>query len=422
LTEEVVRVFIPYTPRHQFLPLHDRTTRWSVCVAHRRAGKTVATLNDLIRAAWMCSKSEPRFAYVAPTYAQAKDVAWAYLKRFTAPIPGTIASESELRVDLPNGARIRLYGADNYDRMRGLYLDGVVLDEFGDMDPRAWQEVVRPALSDRQGWAVFIGTPRGQNHFADLWASASNDPAWTAIKLPASQTGLLPEEELSDARRAMSPAQYAAEYECSFDAPVVGSYFGELIEEAARDGRICNVPIERGHQVHTAWDLGIGDSTAIWLFQTVGREVHLIDYIENAGVGLDWYAKQLTERGHVYGMHLVPHDAQARELGTGKTRQETLQSLGINTIVVPRHQVDDGINAARLMLPRCWFDEKRVASGLAALKNYRREMDPKRKTFRDAPLHDWASHGSDAFRYLAMGIERVSVKHKPLKYETAWIV
>lgn len=417
-----VTVTIPYTPRPQFLPLHDRSQRWGVCVAHRRAGKTLATLNDLIRAAWTCTKQEPRFAYVAPTYSQAKDVAWSYLKRFTSPIPGTQASESELRVDLPNGARVRLYGADNYDRMRGLYLDGVVLDEFGDMDPRAWQEVVRPALSDRQGWALFIGTPRGQNHFADLWSQAQSDPAWFSLRLPASQTGLLPEEELADARRAMADEQYRAEYECSFDAPIIGSYYGQLLEEAEQDDRVTGVPVERNHPVHTAWDLGIGDSTAIWFFQTVGREVHLVDYLEHAGVGLDWYAQQLRARGHLYGMHLVPHDAEARELGTGKTRIETMRSLAIEPTIVPVHRVDDGINAARLLLSRCWFDKVKTQAGLQALKNYRREFDQKRKTFRDSPLHDWASHGADAFRYLAMGIERASIRQKPLVYDMRWVV
>lgn len=420
--EEVLTVVIPYEPREQFMPLHGRTERWSICVAHRRAGKTVACINELIRAAVTCELDEPRFAYVAPTYGQAKDVAWQYLKRFAMAIPGTQASESELRVDLPNGSRVRLYGADNYDRMRGIYLDGCVMDEFGDMDPAAWQEVVRPALSDRRGWGIFIGTPRGANHFADMWKTAQDDPAWFTLRLPASATGLLPQEELDDARRSMTPEQYAAEYECSFEAPVVGSYYGTLLQEADEDKRVTGVPAERNHLTHTAWDLGIGDSTAIWFFQTVGREVHVVDYIENAGVGLDWYVQQVNARGHTYGMHLVPHDAQARELGTGKTRLEVMQSLGLNAQVVPNHRVDDGINAVRLLIPRCWFDEKKCKQGIEALRNYRREWDSKRKTFKDAPLHDWSSHGADAFRYMAMGVERTSVRSKPIKYETKWIV
>lgn len=415
-------VTIPYTPRKQFLPLHDRTERFYVCVAHRRAGKTVACINDLIRAAIQSKLHNPRFAYVAPTFSQAKDVAWEYLKQFTCDIPLMTSHESELRVDLPNGARVRLYGAENYDRMRGLYLDGVVLDEFGDMDPAAWTAVVRPALSDRRGWAVFIGTPKGDNHFHDMWRSAEGNSSWGRLRLRASETGLLPQDELDDARRAMSPEQYAAEYECSFEAPVVGSYYGLLLEEAERDSRITGVPVERNHPVHTAWDLGIGDSTAIWLFQTVGREVHVVDFIEHSGVGLDWYAAELQKRGHLYGMHLVPHDAQARELGTGKTRLETMASLGINGTVVQSHKVDDGINAARLLISRCWFDEKKTAQGVTALRNYRREWDAKKKTFKTTPLHDWSSHAADAFRYLAMGIERASVRSKPINYDLKWVV
>lgn len=412
---------IPYAPREQFMPLHERDTRFFVCVAHRRAGKTVSCINELIKAAFSCTKENPRFAYIAPTYAQAKDVAWEYLKKFTSGIPLTDSHETELRVDLPNGARIRLYGAENFDRMRGIYLDGVVMDEVGDMDPDAWTAVIRPALSDRRGWAIFIGTPKGDNHFATLWSNAITN-GWSRLMLKASQTGLLPEDELQDARRSMSPEQYAAEYECSFDAPVVGSYYGALIEEADADKRITGVPVERNHPVHTAWDLGIGDSTAIWLVQAVGREIHVVDYIENHGVGLEWYVQQLNARGHMYGMHLLPHDAQARELGTGKTRIEMLQSLGLNAMLVPNHRVDDGINAARLLIARCWFDREKTAKGVQALKNYRREFDNKRKTFKDAPLHDWSSHGADAFRYLAMGIERTSVRSRPIKYDTRWIV
>src|SRR5690348_10841909 len=188
-----------YRARSQFVPLHARRQRWAIVVAHRRAGKTVATVNDLIDGALRCRLSEPRFAYVAPYFSQAKDIAWSYLKTYTAPIPGVSANESELRVDLPNGGRVRLYGADNYERLRGIYLDGLVLDEFGDTDPRAWQEVLRPALSDRNGWAMFIGTPRGLNHFADAWDRALADPEWFTLRLRASETGLISAEELAAA-------------------------------------------------------------------------------------------------------------------------------------------------------------------------------------------------------------------------------
>lgn len=418
--ESVQRVVIPYDPRPQFLPLHDRKQRWAIAVCHRRAGKTVACINELIKAALMCSRPEPRFAYAAPFYAQAKDVAWAYLKRFTAVIPGTSVNESELRVDLPNGGRIRLYGLDNYDRLRGTYLDGIVLDEYGDADPAAWQEVIRPALTDRSGWAIFIGTPKGRNHFAAMWDEASQYPdQWFSLMLRASQSGLIDEAELADARRQMTEDQYAQEFECSFQAAVVGAYYGREMQQAEDSGRLLDrLPWEPKSKVHTAWDLGIGDSTAIWFVQAVGREVRVIDYIENSGVGLDWYARQLKDRPYVYGDHLLPHDADVKELGTGKSRVETLASLGLTGVrVLPAQRVEDGINAARLLLPRTYFALDKARRGVEALRNYRREWDDKRKVYHDRPLHDWSSHGADAFRYLALGLreEANDMFHKKLK-------
>jgi hypothetical protein len=413
-----VRVVIPYDPREQFQPLHDRTQRWAVAVCHRRAGKTVSCVNELIKGALTCTLPEPRFAYVAPFYAQAKDVAWSYVKRFTAGIPGVVVNESELRVDLPNGGRIRLYGADNYDRLRGTYFDGIVLDEYGDTDPRAWQEVIRPALSDRKGWAVFIGTPKGRNHFSDLWDQASRDKDWFTLLLKASETGLIAPDELADARKSMSEDQYAAEYECSFQAAVVGAYYGREMQAAESDKRIGRVPWEPRIQVHTAWDLGIGDSTAIWFAQFSGREVRLIDYIENSGVGLDWYVRALRERPYVYGEHILPHDAEVKELGTGVSRVETLQSLGLhNTRIIPAQSVDDGINGVRVLLPTCWFDGVKCERGINALRNYRREYDEKLKAFKSRPLHDWSSHGADAFRYLALGQPQATdAWSKPISY------
>lgn len=402
-----------YRARGQFVDFHRRRQRWSVLVFHRRAGKTVACVADLIDAALRSTKTAPRFAYVAPFFVQAKTVAWDYVKRFTSAIPGAQFNEAELRVDLPNGARITLYGADNYQRLRGIYLDGVVLDEVGDMDPRAWSEVIRPALADRKGWAVFIGTPRGRNHFSDVWDQAQNNAEWFATMGRASETGLIDPDELEAARREMTPEQFAAEFECSFNAAVIGSYYGSLIEAAERDGRVSRVPIDPRSPVHTAWDLGIGDSTAIWLFQCIGVETRIIDYIEHAGVGLDWYASQLRERGHNYGTHLLPHDAGARELGTGRSRVEVLATLGIKSDVISAQSVADGINAVRTLLPTCWFDHEKTKRGVEALRQYRRQWDEKRKAFNERPYHDWTSHPADAFRILALGRDQVLGASKP---------
>jgi phage terminase large subunit len=382
------KIVIPYRPRGAFQDFHQRNQRFSCIVAHRRAGKTVAAVNDLIKAALTSEKSEPRFAYMAPFYAQAKDVAWGYLKRFTAPIPGVKPNESELRVDLPNGGRIRLYGADNYDRLRGIYLDGVVLDEFADMDPRAWSEVIRPALADRQGWAVFIGTPKGKNAFWEVYERAKADDGWFDLRLKASETGLIDATELEGLRDEMSEDEYAREMETSFEAAIEGSYYARLLSDAETDKRVGRVPYDPGAEVHAAWDLGIADSTAIWLAQFVGREIRLIDYLENNGVALDWYARALKDKPYAYAPLILPHDAQARELGTGKSRVEMLEGLGFKTRIAPRLSVEDGIETVRRMLPRTWIDADKCDVGLRAIRDYREKVDPKRRVSL-GPLHDW---------------------------------
>ena len=420
---EVRRIEIPYAPRLAFQGFHNRTDRFACIVAHRRAGKTVATINDIIRAALTCDKPNPRFAYLAPFYAQAKDVVWGYLKQFTAPIPGVKANESELRVDLPNGARIRLYGAENYDRMRGIYLDGVVLDEFADMDPRAWSEVIRPALSDRQGWAVFIGTPKGRNAFYDVFNRSIETPDWFSLRLRASETNLIAPDELDAMRAEMSEDEYAREMETSFEAAVEGSYYGRLLTQAetASPSRITRVPADPGLEVHAAFDLGIADSTAIWLAQFVGKEIRLIDYIENNGVALDWYARALRERNHTYAPLILPHDAQARELGTGKSRVEMLEGLGFRSRIAPRLSVEDGIEAVRRLIPRMWIDADKCALGLSSIRDYREKIDPKRRVSM-GPLHDWTSHGADALRYLAIAYEEPRAAKKPKRdYAGSWM-
>jgi phage terminase large subunit len=408
---ERVSVELDYEPRPHFIPYHNRTERFSKIVAHRRFGKTVGCINDKIRAALTNPRQypPPMYAYVAPTYAQAKDVAWAYLKHYSSPIPGIETSESELWVRYPNGARIRLYGADNYDRLRGIYLDGVTIDEPAQIDPRAWPTVIRPTLSDHVGWATFIGTPEGRNWFysIDREQDGALSPDWFRLTLRASETGILPESELESARKMLSEEQYAQEYECSFEAAIVGAYYGKLMADAERDKRIAGVPYEPTAQVHTAWDLGIRDATAIWFAQVVGREIRIIDYYEASGVELGHYVREIQARPYLYASHIVPHDAQAKELGTGKSRLEVLESLGLKGLTIaPMHRVEDGINAARTVIPRCWFDQTKCARGIDALKLYRSEFDDKLQALKPRPVHDWTSHAADAFRYLAMTIDR----------------
>lgn len=411
--------------RKQFKGLLQSKQRWSVVVAHRRAGKTVACVQKLMVAALECELREPRFAYVAPLFNQAKDIAWLYLKHFAKPL-GAELNESELRVDLPNGARIRLYGADNPDRLRGMYLDGVVLDEYADMRPSVWGEVIRPMLADRKGWATFIGTPKGRNEFFEKYNDALASSDWYAVMLRASETGLIAEAELEDARASMTPEQYEQEFECSFDAAILGAYYGREMAEAERSGRITRVDYDPALPVHTAWDLGKGANMAIWMFQVAGNEIRIIDHHEGAhSEAIPQCVAVLEGKPYKWGNDYVPHDAKATELGTGRTRVETLLSLKRKPVLVPDHQVMDGINAARLTLPKMWFDREKCAEGIEALKQYRADFDEKLRTFKDNPRHDWASHSADAFRYLAMAwrhdIAKIEKPKPKLKTGQVWL-
>jgi len=413
---------IAYKPRKEQLLIHEAidSTRFTVVVAHRRMGKTVSAINHLIKAAIECNKPNPRFAYIAPTYAQSKRVAWDYLLEFTRPL-GAVANISELRVDFW-GRRISLYGSDNADSLRGQYFDGVVLDEIGDQNPKIWNEILRPALADREGWCLFIGTPKGRNHFADLRDRAQVTEGWQLLEFKASQTGVLNDKELWAARQEMGEDKYQQEFECSFNAAIEGSYYGQIINDLEAKGRITTIDRDDLCKSFVAWDLGMGDSTCLWVAQLAGKEIRIIDCMENHGVGLDYYVSWLRENNYQGFTQYLPHDVEVRELGTGRSRKEVLEEAGLSITVAPRLSIADGIQAVRRMLPRCWFDHKTKA-GLDALRNYRREYNEKQQVFYDKPLHNWASHYSDAFRYLAISLDESDDSwSSELPIKTNWIV
>lgn len=415
-------IIIPYSPREPQFAIHKMMAekRFSVVVAHRRMGKTVAALNEIIKDAVQNQKEAPRYAYIAPTYGQAKRVAWDYLLKYTLPLQAT-PNISELRVDFW-GRRIQLHGSDNPDSLRGQYFDGVILDEIGDQDPKIWTDIIRPAISDRLGWVLFLGTPKGNNHFKDLRDQAEAEEGWGFLEFKASQTNLIAEAELKAARKEMGEDKYQQEFECSFNAAVEGSYYGSLINDLEEKGRLCHIERDDLCRTYTAWDLGVSDSTAIWVVQAVNQEYRVLDFVENHGVGLDWYVNWIKENRWHTAEHILPHDVEVRELGTGRSRKEMLQEAGLQITVAPRLSVADGIQAVRRILPKCWFNLPQVRQGLDALRNYRREFEEKRNVFYDKPLHDWASHASDAFRYLAVGISETSSWDKPLKTNIRWIV
>ena len=402
-----MKIEIPYSPRPLQAELHDALgkKRWAVVVMHRRAGKTVMAINHLLRDAILCTKNNPRFFYIAPTYRQAKQIAFDYLKTFAGKIPMVRFHETELRCDLPNGARIQLLGSENPASLRGIYCDGVVLDEMADMPESLFPEVIRPALSDRKGYALFIGTPRGHNAFYDLFSAAEQQDDWHTALYKASDTGILDLEELEAAQSMMTSDQYAQEYECSWVANVPGAVYGKELQELQEGGRIASVPYDPSAKVDTFWDLGINDSTCIFFAQVVGRSIHIIDFYENRGEGLPHYAKVLARKDYVYGTHNAPHDIEVRELGSGKSRRETAYDLGINFRVVPKLPLEDGIHAAKMILPRCWFDAERCRPALESLRHYHRAYNEKLRSFRNTPVHDFSSHAADAFRYLSVGIK-----------------
>jgi phage terminase large subunit len=408
-----------FEPRDAFRPFHERSARWTCIVAHRRAGKTLASVADLVTRALATGKSAARYAYIAPFYTQAKAIAWDYLKRLSQDVAERV-SESELSVELANGSRIRLYGADNPDALRGIYLDGVILDEYGDMRPNVWGEIIRPLLTDRMGWAAFIGTPKGRNHFTAIYDTARAESGWLCLTLKASETNLILPGELDDARRQMTPEQFAQEFECEFNVPALGAIYRVELSAARKDERIGMVGYDMRLPVATAWDLGVGDSTAIWFAQQAGTEVRLIDYYEASGEGLQHYAKVLGAKPYTYGRHIAPHDIEVRELGTGKSRLEIARELGIRFEVLKASRLEDGINATRMAFNRLWFDEKHCARGLDCLSNYLRDYNDKLGEFKATPVHDWASHGADALRYLILGL-RENKRTAPIKYPSLGI-
>lgn len=394
-------VVIPYKPRGAFLKLHNKKQRWAVVVAHRRAGKTVACVNELIKCALTFRGNDGRFAYVAPFYRQAKSVAWDYLKRFSAAVPGIAINESELRIDYPNGSRIQLYGADNADALRGLFFDGVVADEYGDWKPSVWGYIIRPALADRQGWAIIIGTPKGRNQFWEIYLAATMTDEWLDVLIKASESGLLPQSELESLRKELTDDAWRQEMECDFDAALPGAIFGKEIWQAEQDGRIKSGIYDPALKVHAVMDLGFTDDTAIWWFQ-VGKELRLIDCYATHGMPISHYHDVLKAKPYQYAEYLwLPHDARAKSLQTGRSMVEQFVALGWSPKIVPEMKLVDGIQAGRLTLADCYFDIK-CKDGIEALKQYQREYDEDKRCFRDKPRHDWTSHYSDAFRYASL--------------------
>jgi hypothetical protein len=404
----VLRLKFNYRPHQARATVARR--RFTVIVWHRRAGKTFWTLSQMLADALKSVRANWRGYYIAPTFRQAKRVAWDLIKRFCRGIPGAQFNEQELRVDLPNGARIQLLGVETYDSLRGQYADGVVIDESALVPEPAFNLVILPMLADRQGWVIVVGTPMGrQNLFYKLWQMAADMLAagredWHRELLTWQQTGALPIEEIEIQRRAMRPEEFAQEFECSWNAAILGAYYAAEMAAVEAEGRVMRVALDKALPVYVGLDLGYSDLMVATWAQPAGSEYRILkaaayQYSNIPDMARAWRA----EVGLPIDQVILPHDAQQHELGTGLTRTEVFASLGFATIAAPKQGVHEGIDQVRRALPHCVFDHEGTAMLREALNAYRSEYDEIRQVHRVTPLHDWSSHWADSFRYLIGG-------------------
>jgi hypothetical protein len=412
-----IRIPFDFSPRPYQLPILqaiDSGILRAVWAAHRRSGKDKVCLN--LTSKKMLERVGTYF-YLYPTYAQAKKAIWNGIDRDGKPFlhhfPEELIAdknETDMMIRYKNGSIFQLVGSDNVDSLMSTNPVGVVFSEYALQDPVAWG-FLRPILAENGGWALFVSTVRGENHFYDIYELAKSDPAhWFCRMDKANETGVFTPETLEQERKEIvrlygNDALFRQEYLCDFTVAIPGAYYTEQIAKAYEEGRIGRVPYEPSCLVDTWWDLGVNDRMAIWFTQQVGIEIRVIDYYENSGQGLPHYVGIMKEKGYVYGDHNAPHDIEVRELTSGKSRRETAKTLGVDFKVVPNLKVIDGINAVRNIFNRCWFDATKCHDGINCLKNYRKVYDEKRKTYLNEPYHDFSSNGADSFRYMAVGIK-----------------
>jgi len=402
-----MHIEIPYVPRPLQAKLHNDLDnhRFAVLNCHRRFGKTILIILHLMKKALTNDKKNPRYYLIGPTFVSIKRVCWDYLKQYASCIPGTTFNETELRCDFATGARIQLLSSEDPDKIRGIYADGVCVDECSQMNPVLWNEIIRPALSDRKGFCYFISTPAGMsNIFYDLYQHAQSDPTWLAYTAKASETGIIDQEELDAAKAQMGDAKYKQEFECDWIANIEGAVYGEIIKSLEEKKQITRIAYDPALMVHTAWDLGVDDSTAIVFYQLLGNQILIIDYYENNREGLPHYVQVVKDKDYVYGEHFAPHDIEVTEFSTGKTRREVAYQLGIRFKILPKINLEDGIHSLKMVLPKCWFDGENTKPLVDALRHHHRKYNEKMKMFSNKPVKDWSSHAADAARYMALSI------------------
>ncbi len=411
-----MQIELPYNfdPRDYQIPMYakmDGGIKRAVKCWHRRGGKDVSDLNYMIKE---MARVPENYWYILPSYNQARKAIWENKTKDGFPYLGFFPPQlikrvrhNDMMVEMINGSIFRLLGGDNVDSIIGAGPRGIVMSEYSLHRPSTWQ-YLEPMILEKDGWAIFNGTPRGHNHFYDLMEMAKNNPRWFAQVCTVDDTGVISMEQIDQLREEGRPEEIIQqEFYCSFKGSIYGAYYGQFMDKAEQDGRISDsIMYDPLLPVHTNWDLGISDAMAIWFWQVYGNQVRIIDYYEASGEGFQHYIQYLASKEYIYGKHFAPHDIKVRELGTGKSRLETAAALGLKFDVVKQIPVVDGIQAVRSILPRCWFAKtKAMKDGIEAMKQYRKEYDEKNKCFKDSPLHDWTSHAADAFRYLAVSVD-----------------
>ncbi len=364
-----------------------------------------------------------------PEFAQCRRAIWTAvdaetgIRRIDQAFPPELRenmNEQEMFIRFKNGSTWQMVGSDRYNNLVGAGVAGVTFSEFALANPSAWG-YIRPMVEANNGWAAFISTPRGRNHFRDLYMMASSNPDWFAQTLSINDTGALTPKQITESLAEyialygedIGRAQFQQEYEVSFNAAILGAFYAREMVAVRNEGRIDAIEALPDRPVHRAWDIGVRDDTSIWWFQVVAGQVFVLDCYSASGAGVDHYAevieKRRAEHGWIDGTDFVPHDARVKEWGTGRTRIETMQQLGLKPEVVPQAGLMDGINATRRTIPRCVFHH-RCEDGISALEQYRREWDDDKKTFKANPLHDHNSHLADAFRYMAMAWKTIPIQ------------
>lgn len=420
---EVVIKLDKFKPRPYQLPIIDaienKGYKRVLAILPRRAGKDITAFNLAIR---QCLTKVCVVYYIFPTYSQAKKVIWDSIttdsRRMLEFIPEELIeskNSQEMKIWFKNGSLLQLVGSDSYDSLMGTNPIGCVFSEYALQDPQAFK-YLSPILRANGGWACFLSTPRGKgNHLYDLFKLAQQAPNWFCYKLTLDDTKHVALSEIEDERRLglISEDLIQQEYYTSFDMGVEGSFYSKYIDNLRLKSQLCNVPWNPTYKTHTAWDIGIRDSTVILFYQVIGPAINVIDYYEKNKEGLEHYVQVLQSKPYTYGKHIAPHDIQVREFTSGITRLEKARQLGVKFTVADDVSLMDGIEAVRSNLPRMWIDDVRCSQLIKSLENYRQEYDSKRKVYKGYPLHDNFSHAADAMRYLCVSLNKVKEGSNP---------